>query len=77
MIASIDFKQRQVYQCQMHLKEAREHFGSEYKIAKILQLHQSTLTRWGKKKIPMYWAWQLHVISGRKLIFNPDDYTRQ
>lgn len=60
----------------MKIKEAVAHFGSEYKIAKVLGINQSNVTRWRKNTIPMKRAWQLHVKSGGKLPFDADAYTK-
>ena len=58
----------------MKVSEAARHFGSEYRVAKILGINQSCITRWSKGIVPMKRAWQLHVKSEKKLPFNPDDY---
>ena len=60
----------------MKLKDAVAHFGSEYKIAQVLDIHQSCITRWRKDVVPMKRAYQLHIKSGKKLAFDPAFYNK-
>lgn len=60
----------------MKVKDALEHFGSAYKIAQVLEIEQSTVSRWRKKRIPMHWAWKLHQLSEQKVPFDPTAYNK-
>jgi len=60
----------------MRVKDALEHFDSAYQIAKVLDIEQSTVSRWRKKRIPMHWAWRLHILSDKKLPFDPTAYNK-
>ena len=60
----------------MKIKEAVAFFGSEYRVAKVLGIQQSNLTRWKNDVVPMVRAYQLHIKSGKKLPFDPTAYNK-
>jgi len=74
---SLDVNLMLEYIAGMKVKEALEHFGTEYKIAKALQIHQSAVSRWNKNLIPMKRAWQLHTLSMGKVPFDPSRYANK
>jgi hypothetical protein len=60
----------------MKVKDALTHFRSAYQIAKVLDIEQSTVSRWKKRQIPMHWAWKLHLLSDKKVKFDPTAYSK-
>jgi DNA-binding transcriptional regulator YdaS (Cro superfamily) len=60
----------------MKLKQALDVFGTQYKIAKALDINESAVARWNKRRIPMARAWQLHMLSSGKLPFDPTAYSK-
>ena len=59
----------------MDVKDAANFFGSEYKLARALKIHQANITRW-QTKVPEIWARRLHDMTEGKLRFIPDEYRR-
>jgi hypothetical protein len=57
----------------MKTDDVADYFGSEYKAAKALQIHQSYITRW-KSKVPELWARRLHDITNGVLRFDSNEY---
>jgi DNA-binding transcriptional regulator YdaS (Cro superfamily) len=43
------------------------HFGSAIEVAKVLQLHRTTVSRWKKNLIPRKRVRQLEIATNRKL----------
>lgn len=60
----------------MRKADALAYFGSEAKIAKALNINQSSVFHWGKRLIPMQKAWQLHIASCKKVPFDPTAYNK-
>lgn len=60
----------------MKVSDAAAKFGSEYKLAKALGIHQSNVTRW-KHKVPEVWARRLHDMTGGELGFDVTHYPRK
>jgi hypothetical protein len=57
----------------MKTSDVATYFGSEYKTAQALGIHQANITRW-EKKVPEIWARRLHDMTGGKLHFDINDY---
>jgi hypothetical protein len=57
----------------MKTSEVAAYFGSEYKAAHALGIHQYVITRW-KTKVPELWARRLHDMTEGTLNYSPNDY---
>lgn len=59
----------------MKTNQAIKVFGSKYRIAQLLEIDKSAVTRWGDL-VPELRARQLADLSGGKLTFNPRPYRK-
>ncbi len=54
-------------------KDAVKHFGSDYAVAKALNIHQSAVSRWGRW-VPLKRAYQLCKLSEGRLSVGLESY---
>ena len=58
----------------MRTEQAAKHFGSKSKVADILNINRSAVTRWKDGIVPIKHAWVLERKSAGKLAMRLSDY---
>lgn len=60
----------------MKTDQAVKYFGNKSKLAKVLGINRSAVTRWGDV-VPINQAWKIERITGGKVPFRISDYKRE